>query len=100
MPNFPFAKKFTRRITRAPPTSSHIPIHVRAVSGSKRLALIIGNSVYGENFSTLKTPSNDANAMKEKLTFLGFAIDDTLNVDRTYLEMLGDIEKFTKRIHE
>src|SRR5207248_10099 len=71
-----------------------------AVSGSKRLALIIGNSFYGENFSTLKNPGNDAHAMEEKLNSLGFFVNDTPNMDQGYLEMLKNIEDFIKRIHE
>jgi uncharacterized caspase-like protein len=73
---------------------------VQAASGSKRLALIFGNSIYGENFSLLENPENDARAMEERLNSLGFAVDDALSVNRSYFEMLNDIEVFTKRIHE
>src|SRR4051812_11339161 len=85
------------RIIHAPLTYDHLL--VQAVSDSKRLALIIGNSFYGENFSTLENPENDAHAMEERLNLLGFAVDEALSVNRSYFEMLSDIEEFTERIH-
>ena len=38
--------------------------------------------------------------MVEKLDSLGFAVNDTLHMDRTHHEMLTDIEKFAECIHE
>ena len=38
--------------------------------------------------------------MNEKLNSLGFAVDDALKMDRTYREMLTDVDEFTERIHE
>ena len=78
-------------------TSEHLLL--QAVSGSKRLALIIGNSNYG-SFQNLENPENDALGMREMLKSLGFAVDDILNVDRNRHEMLMDIEEFTEHIHE
>src|SRR4051812_45121984 len=87
----------------------HLIIHVlltsdrlliQALSGSKRLTLIIGNSLYGENFPGLENAGNDAQAIKEKLKSLGFAINEALFVTQGYFEMLEGIEDFPKRIHK
>src|SRR4051812_2439546 len=66
---------------------------------SKRLALVIGNSSYGEAFSFLENSTNDANDMRVKLESLGFSVDNDVIIDRTCNEMLQDLTNFTDNIH-
>src|SRR4051812_14623430 len=98
MASFSFAESLFHHMINVLLTSNHLLI--QAVNGSKRLALIIGNSVYRENFLSLENSENDARAMEKKLTSLGFAVDNALSVDRGYFDMLSDIEEFTNRIRE
>jgi uncharacterized caspase-like protein len=69
-------------------------------NNSKRLALVIGNSSYGESFSTLENSANDAKDMKVKLESLGFSVGKDVIIDRTYNEMLQDLTTFTNRVHD
>ena len=72
---------------------------IQAAGGSKRLALIIGNSIY-KDFPELDNPENDAHAMEEKLKSLGFAVDQTLYVDQTHHEMLNSVEEFAGNVRD
>lgn len=69
---------------------------VQTENGSKRLALVFGNSTYGEAFSELNNPQKDAQDVKAKLESLGFTVENGPFLDRTYHDMLGDAEDFTK----
>ncbi len=53
-----------------------IPINTH----SKRVALVIGNSHY--NIGNLKNPENDAQAIRNALTALGFEVDYFTNLDQ------------------
>ncbi len=55
----------------------------------KRLALVIGNSAY-TNAMELANPVNDARAMKDALTKLGFEVDEYENLDQAGLKMAID----------
>src|SRR3954470_9439057 len=71
---------------------------MQSENNKERLALIIGNSFY-DAFSELKNSKNDADDVKVKLESLGFNVGDDLLTDRTYHEMLKDVSKFIKHIH-
>ena len=72
---------------------------MQAENNSKRLALVIGNSFYG-NFSELKNSKKDAEDVNVKLELLGFAVDNDPKINRTYHDMLKDVSKFAKSIQE
>ncbi|MEQ1543435.1 caspase family protein [Methyloglobulus sp.] len=55
---------------------SQVPINTH----SKRVALVIGNSRY--NIGNLKNPENDAQAVRNALTALGFEVDYFTNLDQ------------------
>jgi hypothetical protein len=56
----------------------------------KRLALVIGNGAY-TNAMELANPVNDARAMKDALTKLGFEVDEYENLDQAGLKMAIDL---------
>ena len=58
---------------------------------NKRVALVIGNSLYQE-FGPLVNPARDAQAVGDKLHSLGFAV--TVQHDRSKKDLLQDIEAF------
>lgn len=66
-------------------------ISISGFSQEKRLALIIGNSAY-EHGGVLRNPVNDANAMKQALSQVGFKIQIYYNLDEG--EMKESIDKF------
>jgi uncharacterized caspase-like protein len=60
----------------------------------KRLALVIGNSVYGE--TNLKNPVNDANLIEGTLKDLGFEVIKRVNASKTDME--NAIKIFSKKL--
>jgi hypothetical protein len=70
-----------------------------AAHAETRVALVIGNSAY-RNTPALPNPRNDAAAMAEALTKLGFAVQSGYDLDRTatekalraFAETLGDAD--------
>lgn len=64
-----------------------IPLTV--YSQEKRLALVIGNSAY-EHGGVLKNPVNDAYAMKQVLSQVGFDVMEYFNLDEGELKQAID----------
>jgi hypothetical protein len=70
-----------------------------AAQAEKRVALVIGNSAY-RNTPTLPNPRNDAAAIAEALSKLGFAVQNGYDLDRAateqalraFAESLGDAD--------
>ena len=58
-------------------------------SQEKRLALVIGNSAY-EHGGVLKNPVNDANAMKQALSQIGFEVLEHFNLDEGEMKQAID----------
>ncbi|SFR64971.1 caspase family protein [Litoreibacter janthinus] len=71
-----------------------VVMFVGSASAQDRLALVIGNSTY-ETIPALKNPQNDANAVSDTLTNLGF--DVTLLTDATSDQFWLKLEDFVKR---
>jgi hypothetical protein len=63
----------------------------------KRLALVIGNSDYG-NSNILKNPVNDANLIEGTLKTLGFNVIKRTNASKT--EMYEALREFSKKLPE
>lgn len=70
-----------------------LPLSAVAETG-KRVALVVGNASYS-SVVPLANPENDANAMADTLTRLGF--DVTLAVNQTQQDSLQSIEAFTRK---
>ncbi len=66
-----------------------------AAEGSKRLALVIGNSAY-QNVSSLINPANDATDIAQKLKGLGFEV--LLATDAGQAKMISQLEEFKNRL--
>ena len=66
------------------------PDTLSPVNTLSRVALVIGNSRYQE--APLKNPLNDANAIADQLTRMGFTV--TLKLDATRKEMVESIEAY------
>ncbi|MEP3348235.1 MAG: caspase family protein [Litoreibacter sp.] len=69
-------------------------VFVSPLFAQDRVALIIGNSSY-ESISALKNPQNDANAVSDSLTNLGF--DVTLLTDATSEQFWIQLEEFVEK---
>lgn len=67
--------------------------HTLAAEVGKRVALVMGNAGY-TSVVRLENPENDANAMAEALTRLGFEV--TLALNQTQIESLKTVETFTR----
>ncbi len=67
-------------------------LSVTLYSQEKRLALIIGNSAY-EHGGVLKNPVNDAYAMEQALTQVGFEVMEYYNLDEGELKKAIDCGK-------
>jgi hypothetical protein len=63
----------------------------------KRLALVIGNSDYG-NSNVLKNPVNDANLMEGTLKSMGFNVVKLTNATKN--EMMEALREFSKKLPE
>jgi len=63
--------------------------------GERRIALVIGNTHYGNNHD-LKNPVNDAKAMSDALKTLGF--DVLLCLDQTNKQMAQDVKDFRAKL--
>ncbi len=66
------------------------------VTDERRIALVIGNSEYSSRGRPLKNPVNDARAMSQVLTDLGFDVRSVLNatqagMDRAIREFVGSL---------
>jgi hypothetical protein len=70
-------------------------IKYEATLAEKRIALIIGNSVYANN-SVLKNPVNDANLMESTLKELGFEVIKKINAKKT--EMDAAVREFSEKL--
>jgi uncharacterized caspase-like protein len=66
-----------------------------AADGTKRLALIVGNSAY-ENVSPLANPANDATDMAQKVKTLGF--DVLLATDASHTKLSTLLREFRERV--
>jgi hypothetical protein len=75
-------------------TSEKRLIKLETALTEKRLALVLGNSNYGEK--SLKNPVNDANLMESTLKSLGFDVIKRTNA--TKIEMENAIKEFSKRL--
>jgi hypothetical protein len=62
------------------------------VSFGKKVALVIGNSSYGQGAASLKNPVNDARSMSQALQNMGFEVISGL--DLGYLQMMEKIKLF------
>ncbi len=62
---------------------------------AKRVALVIGNSVY-ETAPALKNPKNDADAISAVLTRLGF--DVVKGIDLTHVDFARIVGQFRKKL--
>jgi len=58
-------------------------------SNQKRLALIIGNGIY-EHGGLLANPENDARAISEKLSVIGFIVLEYVNLDQKSMKIAID----------
>lgn len=76
------------------PQSLLAAIDNSASSGTPRVGLVIGNSRYGA--SPLRNPVNDAKAIAESLSSLGFSVDVLL--DAGLKEMAAAIKKYGARV--
>lgn len=76
------------------PQSLLAAIDNSASSGTPRVGLVIGNSRYGA--SPLRNPVNDAKAIAESLSSLGFSVDVLL--DAGLKEMAAAIKKYGTRV--
>jgi caspase domain-containing protein len=68
-----------------------------AVSAEERLALVVGNSVYG-TVPSLDNPANDARLMATSLVSQGF--DVTLLIDSNQIEMKRGIAQFGRKLRK
>ena len=69
------------------------------ISESNKVALVIGNANYQNQFSSLNSPRNDANAMGAALKRLGFRlVGGKVHLDASYQEMLDLVDRFTDEI--
>ncbi len=75
-------------------TSEKRVIKMGSTMFEKRLALVIGNSVYGE--TNLKNPVNDANLIEGTLKNLGFEVIKRINASKTDME--NAIKMFSKKL--
>jgi len=75
-------------------TSEKRVIKMGSTMSEKRLALVIGNSVYGE--TNLKNPVNDANLIEGTLKDLGFEVIKRVNASKTDME--NAIKIFSKKL--
>ena len=66
-----------------------ILLSITGYSQEKRLALVIGNSAY-EHGGELPNPINDAFAMKQALTDVGFYVLEYFNLDEGELKKAID----------
>ncbi|MEP1573648.1 caspase family protein [Roseibium album] len=66
-------------------------------NASERIALVFGNSAYGE-FNELPNPVNDAQLMSNALKNVGFTTIDSTNANRE--EMISVFKEFSDRIDE
>ena len=62
------------------------PLKVDKVASAQRVALVIGNSVYSNGIPSLKGPANDARAVTDTLSRLGFTIFQSINGDASVIE--------------
>jgi len=62
----------------------------------KRIALVIGNSAYGEEIGNLKNPENDARDIANALVALGFSVTKKFNADKR--QMRQAINQFGKQL--
>jgi hypothetical protein len=77
-------------------TSEKRTIRLEVALTEKRLALVIGNSNYGER--SLKNPVNDANLIESTLKGLGFEVIKRINATR--MDMENAIKEFSKKLNE
>lgn len=75
-------------------TSEKRTIRLERAITEKRLALVFGNSAYGEK--SLKNPVNDANLIEATLKILGFDVIKRINASKNEMEMA--IREFSKRL--
>jgi uncharacterized caspase-like protein len=80
----------------AAPSFAQQTANAGATTSEKRLALVIGNSAYGE--SPLRNPANDARAMAQVLRSKGFGV--ILHVDATRSQLTDAIAEFGERLGE
>ncbi len=75
-------------------TSEKRTIRLEHAIAEKRLALVFGNSAYGEK--SLKNPVNDANLIEATLKTLGFDVIKRINANKNEMEMA--IREFSKKL--
>ena len=73
------------------------PAAPKVMQFPNRKALVIGNSNYA-NANPLKNPINDAKAVAEKLTKIGFEV--TLELDLGGREMIGAVDSFRSKLND
>ncbi|MCA6121780.1 caspase family protein [Bradyrhizobium sp. WSM 1704] len=61
------------------------PARAKAVEGSRRVALVIGNGSYA-HVKALPNPPNDARAMAKSLREIGFTVSEGLDLDREAMQ--------------
>ena len=71
------------------------PWTASAAPGSKRLAVVVGNSAY-ENVTPLSNPANDATDMAQKLKGLGFEV--LLATNASQAKMLAVLQEFRAKL--
>lgn len=87
----------TQQLSASSPTVQPMPSVAIDAIGTitlRRMALVIGNSAY--DFSPLKNPVNDAKAMADSLSRLGFEV--TLLLDGNQEQMEAAIDKFGRQM--
>jgi hypothetical protein len=78
-------------------TSEKRLIRFQTAVAEKRLALVIGNSDYG-NSNVLKNPVNDANLMEGTLKSMGFDVIKLTNATKN--QMMEGLREFSKKLTE
>jgi len=73
-----------------------VSVNPRNVDTQRRIALVIGNSMY--KVSPLKNPANDAAIMAKTLRGFGFAVDERINLGMKEMEQA--IEAFGHKIKQ
>lgn len=87
----------SRLVALAALTAGMIAALAGAAHAEKRVALVIGNSSY-VHASELKNPSNDANAIAEKLSALDFQVIKGVDLDQN--GMRSKVQEFARSIND
>jgi uncharacterized caspase-like protein len=79
------------------PVTPSVPSQPTSIGTEKRVALVIGN-VHYDNLGELPNDKNDADAMTQTLTNLGFTVNKVLDLNAKQMD--DEIEKFIKQLQQ